>query len=148
MLLQSIHSASIIKFYLYFRRDGTRIALVTFGTEAVLEFNLGDAKVATLERAIEEIGKVKYAGGATASAKALKLVRTVVAPNARKGSKRAMIFITDGKSNIGGPPEREAKILKENKQFDFEIYAVGKLSGPFYHRYCVCHQRYFLILPG
>ena len=127
MLLQSIHSASIIKFYLYFRRDGTRIALVTFGTEAVLEFNLGDAKVATLERAIEEIGKVKYAGGATASAKALKLVRTVVAPNARKGSKRAMIFITDGKSNIGGPPEREAKILKENEQFDFEIYAVGKL---------------------
>lgn len=127
MLLKSIHSASIIKFYLFFRRDGTRIALVTFGTEAVLEFNLGDAKVATLERAIEEIGKVKYAGGATASAKALKLVRTVVAPNARKGSKRAMIFITDGKSNIGGPPEREAKILKENEQFDFEIYAVGKL---------------------
>ena len=127
MLLKSIHSASIIKFYLFFRRDGTRIALVTFGTEAVLEFNLGDAKVATLERAIEEIGKVKYAGGATASAKALKLVRTVVAPNARKGSKRAMIFITDGKSNIGGPPEREAKILKETKQFDFEIYAVGKL---------------------
>lgn len=127
MLLKSIHSASIIRFYLFFRRDGTRIALVTFGTEAVLEFNLGDAKVATLERAIEEIGKVKYAGGATASAKALKLVRTVVAPNARKGSKRAMIFITDGKSNIGGPPEREAKILKENEQFDFEIYAVGKL---------------------
>lgn len=127
MLLKSIHSVSIIKFYLFFRRDGTRIALVTFGTEAVLEFNLGDAKVATLERAIEEIGKVKYAGGATASAKALKLVRTVVAPNARKGSKRAMIFITDGKSNIGGPPEREAKILKENEQFDFEIYAVGKL---------------------
>ena len=127
MLLKSIHSASIIKFYLFFRRDGTRIALVTFGTEAVLEFNLGDAKVATLERAIEEIGKVKYAGGATASAKALKLVRTVVAPTARIGSKRAMIFITDGKSNIGGPPEREAKILKENEQFDFEIYAVGKL---------------------
>ena len=111
----------------FFRRDGTRIALVTFGTEAVLEFNLGDAKVATLERAIEEIGKVKYAGGATASAKALKLVRTVVAPNARKGSKRAMIFITDGKSNIGGSPEREAKTLKEDEQFDFEIYAVGKL---------------------
>lgn len=125
-VIKSIHSASIIKFYPFFRRDGTRIALVTFGTEAVLEFNLGDAKVATLERAIEEIGKVKYAGGATASAKALKLVRTVVAPNARKGSKRAMIFITDGKSNIGGPPEREAKILKD-EQFDFEIYAVGKL---------------------
>lgn len=94
----------------------------------MLEFNLGDAKVATLERAIEEIGKVKYAGGATASAKALKLVRTVVAPNARKGSKRAMIFITDGKSNIGGPPEREAQTLKEDEQFNFEIYAVGKLT--------------------
>ena len=126
-VIKRIHSASIIKFYLFFRRDGTRIALVTFATEPVLEFNLGDFKVATLEQAIEEIGKVKFAGGATASAKALKLVRTVVAPNARKGSKRAMIFITDGKSNIGGPPEREAKILKEDEQFDFEIYAVGKL---------------------
>lgn len=94
----------------------------------MLEFNLGDAKVATLERAIEEIGKVKYAGGATASAKALKLVRTVVAPNARTGSKRAMIFITDGKSNIGGPPEREAQTLKEDEQLNFEIYAVGKLT--------------------
>ena len=94
----------------------------------MLEFNLGDAKVATLERAIEEIGKVKYAGGATASAKALKLVRTVVAPNARKDSKRAMIFITDGKSNIGGPPEREAQTLKEDEQLNFEIYAVGKLT--------------------
>ena len=93
----------------------------------MLEFNLGDAKVASLERAIQEIGKVKYVGGARALAKALKLVRTVVAPNACKGSKRAMIFITDGKSNIGRPPEREAKILKEDERFDFEIYAVGKL---------------------
>ena len=93
----------------------------------MLKFNLGDAKVATLERAIKEIGKVKYAGGASALAKALKLVRTVVAPNACKGSKRAMIFITDGRYNIGRPPQREAKILKEDEQFDFEIYAVGKL---------------------
>ena len=106
------------------RRDGTRIALVTFGTEAKLEFNLGDAEVDTMKKVIKAISKVKYAGGATASSFALRLVRTVVVPNARGDSKRAMIFITDGKSNVGGPPKREAAILRDDQ--NFEIYAVGK----------------------
>lgn len=106
------------------RGDGTRIALVTFGTEAKLEFNLGDSEVDTRNKVINAISKVKYSGGATASTFALRLVRTVVVPNARDDSKRAMIFITDGKSNVGGPPKKEAAILKEKEKF--EIYAVGE----------------------
>ena len=98
---------------------------MTFGTEAKLEFNLGDAKVDTIEKVMKEIDKVHYMGGATASTLALQLVRRVVVPNAREDSKRAMMFITDGQSNVGGPPKREAKILRE--QEDFEIYAVGKI---------------------
>ena len=97
---------------------------MTFGTEAKVEFNLGDAKVDTLKKAIDAIGKVNYIGGATASALALQEVRKVVVPNARKGSKRAMMFITDGMSNIGGSPEKEADYLKDKEEF--EIYAIGK----------------------
>lgn len=108
-----------------FRADGTRIAAVSFGTEARLEFNLGEANVDTMEKAIEAIDKIMYMGGATASALALRLVRRVVVPQARGDSHRVMMFITDGMSNIGGPPQKEAKYLREEK--NFEIYAIGKM---------------------
>ena len=98
---------------------------MTFGTEATLEFNWGDAEVNTMDKAIKALEKVNYLGGATASAPALKLVREVVAPVARKDSHRAMIFITDGMSNIGGPPTKEARRLKDEE--DFEIYVIGKI---------------------
>lgn len=109
----------------FFRADGTRIAAVSFGTEARLEFNLGEANVDTMEKAIEAIGKIMYMGGATASALALRLVRRVVVPQARGDSHRVMMFITDGMSNIGGPPQKEAKYLREEE--NFEIYAIGKM---------------------
>lgn len=99
--------------------------MVTFGTEPRLEFNLGDAKVDTMAKAIEAIDKVKYMGGATASALALKKVREVVVPLAREDSHRAMMFITDGMSNKGGSPKDEAKDLREED--GFEIYAIGKV---------------------
>lgn len=110
----------------FFRADGTRIAAVSFGTEAKLEFNLGDAKVDSIEKAIEAIDNIVYMGGATASALALQMVRKVVVPNARGDSHRVIMFITDGMSNIGGPPKKEAKHLREVE--NFEIYAVGKIS--------------------
>lgn len=98
---------------------------MSFGTEARLEFNLGEANVDTMEKAIEAIGKIMYMGGATASALALRLVRKVVVPQARGDSHRVMMFITDGMSNIGGPPQKEAKYLREEE--NFEIYAIGKM---------------------
>ena len=98
---------------------------MTFGTEAKLEFNLGDAKVDTMDKVIKALDKVNYLGGATASAPALKTVREVVVPNARRDSHRAMIFITDGMSNIGGRPKAEAQLLKDED--NFEIYVVGKI---------------------
>ena len=112
----------LIKVFI-FRADGTRIAAVSFGTEAKLEFNLRDANVDTMEKAIEAIDKIMYMGGATASALALQMVRKVVVPQARRDSHRVMMFITDGMSNIGGSPLREAKDLRDNE--NFEIYAIG-----------------------
>ena len=98
---------------------------MSFGTEARLEFNLGEANVDTMEKAIEAIDKIMYMGGATASALALRMVRRVVVPQARGDSHRVMMFITDGMSNIGGPPQKEAKNLRDEE--NFEIYAIGTM---------------------
>ncbi|XP_067016857.1 complement factor B-like isoform X1 [Acropora muricata] len=105
------------------RAGGTRVALVTFGTSAELEFNLGDARVSTLDKTSKAIDDVRYRGGGTATAMALELVQTAVAPMARSGSHKALMFITDGKSNIGGSPKKIAKDLREI--YGFEIYAVA-----------------------
>lgn len=98
--------------------------MVTFGTNAELEFNLGDARLSTLEETSKTIDDVRYRGGGTATSMALELVQTAVAPMARRGSHKAMMFITDGKSNIGGSPNKIAKVLREI--YGFEIYAVSK----------------------
>ena len=124
------------------RANATRIALVTFSTEAKVEFNLGDAKVDTLEKAIKTIENATYEGGATASALALEKVREVVVPFARRDSKRVMFFITDGKSNINCFPGKEAKYIREKERF--QIYAVGKMQVPPpvlkpIDRYCLCN---------
>lgn len=105
------------------RADGTRVAAVTFGTDVKVEFNLGDAKVDTMDKAIKAIDDIIYIGGATASALALQEVKDVVVPQARPDSHRVLMFITDGMSNIGGPPKKLAKHLRE--QENFEIYAIG-----------------------
>lgn len=118
-------SLSFVVMFFFFRADGTRIAAVSFGTEARLEFNLGEATVNTMEKAIEAIDKIMYMGGATASALALEMVRKVVVPQARADSHRVMMFITDGMSNIGGPPQKAAEYLRENEKF--EIYAIGEM---------------------
>ena len=98
---------------------------MSFGTEAELKFNLGEANVDTMEKTVEAIDKIMYMGGATASALALQMVRRVIVPQARKDSHRVMMFITDGMSNIGGPPQKAAKYLREEE--NFEIYAIGTM---------------------
>ena len=99
---------------------------MTYGTDVQLEFNLGDDKASTIDRATAAIDNINYMGGATASADALKLVRDVVSPQARFDSDRVLIFITDGKSNVGGSPKRVAQKLHEEDHF--EIYAIGKIN--------------------
>lgn len=100
-----------------------RIAAVTFGTTAHLEFNLGDAKVDTIDKAIKAIDDITYMGGATATTDALTLVRKEVVKRAGFDSDRVMIFITDGQSNLGEPPKKVAGLLHEEDRF--EVYAIG-----------------------
>ena len=84
---------------------------------------MGDAKLDTMEKVIN--GLERDMREAPVSALPLDIVRYVVVPNARADSKRVMMFITDGGSNLGGPLKRAAKYLRE--QEDFEIFAIGKI---------------------
>ena len=101
-----------------------RMAAVTFGTTAHLEFNLGDTKVDTLDKAIKAIDRIAYMGGATATTDALTLVKKEVVKRADPESDKVMIFITDGQSNIGEPPKKIADVLHKNDSF--EVYVIGK----------------------
>ena len=97
---------------------------MTFGTTAQLEFNLGDSKVDTIDKAIKAIEGITYMGGATATTDALTLVKNKVAERAGLESDRVMIFITDGQSNVGEPPQKIARVLHERDSF--EVYVIGK----------------------
>ena len=101
-----------------------RIAAVSYGTDVHLQFNLGDDEVNTINKAVKAIDDIQYMGGATATTEALELVRDVVVPLTQPDSDRVMIFITDGKSNLGKPPKDIAQEL--NRDYDFEVYAIGK----------------------
>lgn len=102
-----------------------KIAVVTFGTTARLVFNLRDANVDTLDKAIKAIDGIRYMGGATATTDVLTLVRKEVVKKAWFGSDRVMIFITDGQSNLGEAPKNIAGVL--HKEDRFEVYAIGKI---------------------
>ena len=84
---------------------------------------MGDEKGSTINKTLAAINDIRFEGGATASADALKKVKDVVVPHKRFGSDGVLIFITDGKSNTGGPPQKLAAKLRED---DFEIYVIGK----------------------
>ena len=94
-------------------------------TEVKLEFNLGDSKADNIDKAIKAIDNIIYVGWVSSYIRPFKLIRNKVAPNARNDSHQVMIFITDG-LDLSGSVLREAKYLRDNKQFD--VYAIGKVE--------------------
>ena len=94
-------------------------------TEAKLEFNLGDSKANTIEKAIRAIDNIMYVGWVSSYIRPYKIVRNKVAPNSRNDSHQVMMFITDG-LELSGSVRREAKYLRDNKHF--EVYAIGKVE--------------------
>lgn len=114
--------------FLCSRPGGTRVAALTFGTEARIIFNLGDAEADTMIKVEKEIKKIRQAGGGTATRLALETVRKFVAPITRKRAQKVLFFITDGHSNIGGKPEKAARKLRNDH--DFQIYAIGVGKEP------------------
>ena len=102
------------------------MALVISGSEVKIEFSLGDDSASTINNTICAISKIKRMGGSAHWSRAFRMVRTVVAPFARRQSKRVMIFITNGRSSSPRSTDlREAQYLKEQQRF--EIFVVGKL---------------------
>ena len=95
-------------------------------TEAKLEFNLGDSKADTIDKAIKAIDNIMYVGWVSSYIRPFKLVRNKVAPNSRNDSHQVLMFITDGLDLSGSARSREAKYLRDNKHF--EVYAIGKVA--------------------
>ena len=91
-------------------------------------FNLGDDELNTTHDVIRKIREIHQPGGGTAMRLALDMVRKVVAPHTRPSAQKVLFFITDGKSNIGGSPEKAAKMLWKRKMF--QIYAIGVGKKP------------------
>ena len=111
-----------MKFFFFIRSSRTRVAAVT---EAKLEFNLGDSKVDTIDKAIKAIDNIMYVGWVSSYIRPFKLVRNKVAPNSRNDSHQVLMYITDG-LDLSGSARREAKYIRDNKHF--EVYAIGKVK--------------------
>ena len=111
-----------LKLCFFTRSSRTQVAAVT---EAKLEFNLGDSKADTIDKAIKAIDNIMYVGWVSSYIRPFKLVRNKVAPNSRNDSHQVLMFITDG-LDPSGSARREAKYLRDNKHF--EVYAIGKVE--------------------
>lgn len=110
-----------IKLYFFIRAARTQVAAVT---EAKLEFNLGDSRADTIDKAMKAIDNIMYVGWVSSYIRPFKLVRNKVTPNTRNDSHQVMMFITDG-IDLSESVRREAKYLRDNKHF--EVYAIGKV---------------------
>ncbi|XP_066294922.1 uncharacterized protein [Branchiostoma lanceolatum] len=103
------------------REGGTQVALVTFGSQAQLEWNLG--QLDSKRKVLHQLRQLQPEGGGTALTDALQTVLNDVLPVTRVGAKRALFIITDGKSNVGASPGVFARRLREEEAF--EVFAVG-----------------------
>ncbi|CAH1270981.1 F2 [Branchiostoma lanceolatum] len=103
------------------REGGTQVALVTFGSQAQLEWNLG--QLDSKRKVLRQLRQLQPEGGGTALTDALQTVLNDVLPVTRVGAKRALFIITDGKSNVGASPGVFARRLREEEAF--EVFAVG-----------------------
>ncbi|XP_028411074.1 complement factor B-like isoform X2 [Dendronephthya gigantea] len=105
------------------RPDGTRIACVTYGTRADVQFTFTSASVETKNDALKKIREIKYTRGGTATRLALEKVENVILPSSvRYNTTKAMFIVTDGESNVGGSPKKAADRLKNE---NVEIYVIG-----------------------
>jgi collagen type VI alpha len=92
--------------------DRTRVSLITYNTKAKVEFGLSEY---TSKRAlVAAIKRVSFSEGITATGDALALARTGVLNHARSGVNKIVILITDGRTNVGKDPIKEATKLKKS----------------------------------
>lgn len=76
--------------------------VVIFGIDVILYFNLGDEKGSIINKIFVVINDICFEGGVIVLVDVLKKVKDVVVFYKRFGSDGVLIFIIDGKLNMGG----------------------------------------------
>lgn len=93
-------------------KDNMRVSIVKYQSRPYLEFNLD--KYTSKKPLLDNILRIRYRGGGTATDKALKFTRMTVLPKSRKNTPTIVIVITDGRSNNRARTIREADVSREN----------------------------------
>ena len=101
--------SDIVK-HLHIGAEAVRVGLVTYNTEAKVQFGLSSHT--SKSELLKAISRVKFSEGITATGDALALARTAVLSKARAGVPKIVILITDGRTNFGKNPIEEAAKLK------------------------------------
>ena len=118
--------------------NNTRVAIVTFSSDATVDINdleqADKENKCTLHSRIKELFGRHTPYGYTSTYAALDMTYKIL-ENARTTSKKAVIVLTDGRSNLGPPPVRAAfRIMALQWSLDWnadlygpqvEIYAFG-----------------------
>ncbi|ELT91892.1 hypothetical protein CAPTEDRAFT_143702, partial [Capitella teleta] len=106
--------------------QNTRIAVIQYSTDSVIEFDFDDYK--TKEEVMDAIEGIEYEGGGTMTHKALDQMRTELfteAGGARsqlEGHPRVCVMLTDGKSN---KPSSTVKSALEVHDSDITVLTVA-----------------------
>lgn len=111
-------------------KAGTRAAVLTFGTEVQMVFNVDNENITGPDAANQVVDTIQPNGGGTNMEGALTKVIIKVAHKLRPKAKRALFLMTDGEPNIANPeitPQDMAEQLKQ--RHDFEIFTVGVGKG-------------------
>uniref|UniRef100_A0A2C9JCP8 Sushi, von Willebrand factor type A, EGF and pentraxin domain-containing protein 1 n=1 Tax=Biomphalaria glabrata TaxID=6526 RepID=A0A2C9JCP8_BIOGL len=115
----------------------TRVAIITYGTTASVDIDgirAGDYNKCALVARLQKHLSKKVPSGYSATHDAIMKAKEVVV-DSRKEAKKAVIVITDGRSNIGPPPVRASVQLRSlvwdtewdtlNNGPQLQIYAFG-----------------------
>ncbi|XP_012934800.1 sushi, von Willebrand factor type A, EGF and pentraxin domain-containing protein 1 [Aplysia californica] len=94
--------------------NNTRVAVITYATFATIDIDgirTGSHTKCSLNARLERHTLRKVPGGYSAAHSALMLAASILV-DSRRDSRKAVIVVTDGKSNIGPPPVRAAVYLR------------------------------------
>ncbi|KAF8767223.1 Collagen alpha-3(VI) chain like protein [Argiope bruennichi] len=110
-------------------KNGSRVGALTFSSAAEAQFL--PFVYETTEDVLADLDELSFTGGEFAPNSALALIREEHIPLteyhlSKKGMKSIIFIFTDGKSNRGGDPNDEAKLLKQK---GVEIFCIGSTKS-------------------
>ncbi|KAG8181467.1 hypothetical protein JTE90_017528 [Oedothorax gibbosus] len=107
--------------------SGTRAAVLAFGTNVDILFNLDNKTITSAAAASNALDTLQAGGGGTALQEALMSVFTQL-PELRPGAKRALFVLTDGEPNVGSEEDTLffARELRDERNFEIFTLGIGK----------------------